>query len=116
MESRSKAKVSGESKFKDKRVRLSSAAMAGPQSQNPKGRRLIPVLLKQGLMLLPLSLKILGKKRLASKHKSRAEKCCKDKAFQTLKVKTLGVNLIRPRTSSFFNLCFKTNSKKGELV
>jgi hypothetical protein len=37
MESRSKAKVSGESKFEDKRVRLSSAAMAGPQSQNPKG-------------------------------------------------------------------------------
>jgi hypothetical protein len=36
--------------------------MAGPQSQNPKGRRLILVLLKQGLMLLPLSLKILGKK------------------------------------------------------
>jgi hypothetical protein len=116
MESRSKAKVSGESKFKDKRVRLSSAAMAGPQSQNPKGRRLIPVLLKQGLMLLPLSLKILGKKRLALKHKSRAEKCCKDKASQTLKVKTLGVNSIRPRTSSFFNLCFKTNSEKGELV
>jgi hypothetical protein len=54
-------KVSGESKFKDKKVRLSSAAMAGPQSQNPKGRRLIPVLLKQGLMLLPLSLKLFGK-------------------------------------------------------
>jgi hypothetical protein len=51
----------GESKFKDKKVRLSSAAMAGPQSQNPKGRRLIPVLLKQGLMLLPLSLKLFGK-------------------------------------------------------
>ena len=61
MESRSRAKVSGESKFKDKRVRLSIATMAGPQSQNPKGRRLIPVLLKQGLMLLPLSLNILGK-------------------------------------------------------
>jgi hypothetical protein len=61
MESRSKAKVSRESKFKGKRIRLSSAAMAGPQSQNPEGRRLIPVLLKQGLMLLPLSLKILGK-------------------------------------------------------
>jgi hypothetical protein len=56
MESRSKAKVSGESKFKDKRVRISSAAMAGPQSQNSKGRRLIPVFLKQGLMLLPLFL------------------------------------------------------------
>jgi hypothetical protein len=77
MESRSKAKVSGESKFKDKRVRLSSAAMAGPQSQNPKGRRLIPVLLKQGLMLLPLSLKILGK-TASLKHKSRDEKCCKE--------------------------------------
>ena len=61
MESRSKAKVSGEYKFKDKRVRLSSAAMAGPKSQNPKGRRLIPVLQKQGLMLLPLSLELFGK-------------------------------------------------------
>jgi hypothetical protein len=30
MESRSKAKVSGESKFNDKRVRLDGAAMAGP--------------------------------------------------------------------------------------
>jgi hypothetical protein len=87
MESRSKAKVLGESKFKDKRVRLPSAAIAGPQSQNPKGRRLIPVLLKQGLMLLPLSLKILWQKRLASKHKSRDEKCCRAKAFQTLRVK-----------------------------
>jgi hypothetical protein len=116
MESRSKAKVSEESKFKDKRVRISSAAMAGPQSQNPKRRRLIPVLLKQGLMLLPLSLKNPWQKRLAIKHKSRAEKCCKDKASQTLKAKTLGVNSIRLRTSSFFNLCFKTNSEKGELV
>jgi hypothetical protein len=87
MESRSKAKVSGESKFKDKKVRISSAAMAGPQSQNPKGRRLIPVLLKQGLMLLPLSLKTLWQKRLASKHKSRDEKCCRAKASQTLRVK-----------------------------
>jgi hypothetical protein len=67
MESRSKVKVLGESKFKDKRVRLSSSAMAGPQSQNPKGRRLIPVLLKQGLMLLTLSLKILGKKTASFK-------------------------------------------------
>jgi hypothetical protein len=61
MESRSKAKGLEEYKFKDERVRLSSDAMAGPQSQNPKGRRLIPVLLKQGLMLLPLSLKLFGK-------------------------------------------------------
>jgi hypothetical protein len=61
MESKSKAKGLEESKFKDERVRLSSAAMAGPQSQNPKGRRLIPVFLKQGLMLLPLSLKFFGK-------------------------------------------------------
>ena len=61
MESSSKAKVLGESKFKDKRVRISSAAMVGPQIQNPKGRRLIPALLKQGLMLLPLSLKFFGK-------------------------------------------------------
>jgi hypothetical protein len=30
MESRRKAKVSGESKFKDKRVRLDGATMAGP--------------------------------------------------------------------------------------
>jgi hypothetical protein len=30
MESRSKAKVSGESKFKDKSFRLDGAAMAGP--------------------------------------------------------------------------------------
>jgi hypothetical protein len=61
MESRSKANRLEGSKFKDEKVRLSSAAMAGPQSQNPKGRRLIPVLLKQGLMLLPLSLKLFGK-------------------------------------------------------
>ena len=61
MESRSKAKISGESKSKEKRVRLPSTAMIGPQSQNPKGRMLIPVLLKQGLMLLPLSLKLFGK-------------------------------------------------------
>jgi hypothetical protein len=74
------------------------------------------VLLKQGLMLLPLSLKLFGKKRPASKHKSRVEKCCRAKAYQTLKVKTLGVNLIRPRTSSFFNLCQETNSEKEELV
>jgi hypothetical protein len=32
-----------ESKSKDGRVRLDGAAMAGPPSQNPKGRRLIPV-------------------------------------------------------------------------
>jgi hypothetical protein len=43
MESRSKANGLGESKSKDERVRLGSAAMAGPPSQNPKGRRLIPV-------------------------------------------------------------------------
>ena len=52
---------SGRSKSKDKRVRLYGAAIARPWSQNPKGRRFIPVLLKQGLMLLPLSLDILGK-------------------------------------------------------
>jgi len=61
MESRSKANGLGESKSKDGRVRLCSAAKAGPQSQNPKGRRLIPVLQKQGLMLLPLSLELFGK-------------------------------------------------------
>jgi hypothetical protein len=48
--------------------------------------------------------------------RKRGEKCCKSKAFQNPKVKTLGVKLIRPKTSSFFNLCFKTNSEKGELV
>ena len=61
MESRSKANDLGESKSKDGRVRLCSAAKAGPQSQNPKGKRLIPVLQKQGLMLLPLSLERFGK-------------------------------------------------------
>ena len=61
MESRSKANSLRGSKFKDEKVRISSAAMVGPQIQNPKGRRLIPVLLKQGLMLLPLSLKLFGK-------------------------------------------------------
>jgi hypothetical protein len=61
MESRSNAKGLEGSKFKDERVRLSIAAMAGPQIQNPKGRRLIPMFLKQGLMLLPLSLKFFGK-------------------------------------------------------
>jgi hypothetical protein len=40
----------------------------------------------------------------------------KTRPFKTLKVKTLGVNSIRPRTSSFFNLYFKTNSEKGELM
>jgi hypothetical protein len=30
-------------KPKDERVRLNGAAMVGPLSQNPKGRRLIPV-------------------------------------------------------------------------
>ena len=73
------------------------------------------MLLKQGLMLLPLSLNILGK-RLALKHKSKGEKCCKSKALQTLKDKTLGVKLIWPRISSFFNSCSKANSEKGELV
>jgi hypothetical protein len=61
MESRSKAKGLEGSKSKDRRVRLNGVAMVGPRSQNPKGRRLIPVLLKQGLMLLPLSLKLFGK-------------------------------------------------------
>jgi hypothetical protein len=61
MESKREANGLGESKSKDGRVRLCSAAKAGPQSQNPKGRRLIPVLQKQGLMLLPLSLELFGK-------------------------------------------------------
>ena len=43
MESRSKANGLGESKSKDERVRLDGVAMARPPSQNPKGRRLIPV-------------------------------------------------------------------------
>ena len=48
-------------KLKDERVRFNGAAMAGPPNQNPKGRRLIPVWLKLGLMLLPLSLRLFGK-------------------------------------------------------
>jgi hypothetical protein len=43
MESKSKANGLGESKSKDGRVRLDGVAMARPPSQNPKGRRLIPV-------------------------------------------------------------------------
>jgi hypothetical protein len=39
-----------------------------------------------------------------------------DKAFQTLKVQTLSVNSIRPRTSSFFNLYPKLTQKKERLV
>jgi hypothetical protein len=35
-----------------------------------------------------------------------------DKAFQTLRVQTLGVNSIRPRTVLFFQLISKTNSEK----
>ena len=56
-------KANGLEGFKPKygRFRFNGATMAGPPNQNPKGRRLIPMLLKQGLMLLPLSLNILGK-------------------------------------------------------
>jgi hypothetical protein len=61
MGSRREANALGESKYKDGRVRLCSSTKGGPQSQNPKGRRLIPVLQKQGLMLLPLSLELFGK-------------------------------------------------------
>jgi hypothetical protein len=43
MESRRETNGLGRSKPKDGRVRLNGAAMAGPPSQNPKGRRLIPV-------------------------------------------------------------------------
>ena len=43
MESRSETKGLEGSKPKDGRVRLNGAAMARPPSQNPKGRRLIPV-------------------------------------------------------------------------
>jgi hypothetical protein len=43
MESKSETKGLEGSKPKDGRVRLNGAAMAGPLSQNPKGRRLIPV-------------------------------------------------------------------------
>jgi hypothetical protein len=70
------------------------------------------VLLQQGLMLLPLSLNILGK-RLALKYKSKGEKCCGSKALQTLKVKTLGVESTRPRTLPLFNLYLNANSEKG---
>ena len=51
MESRSKARGLEGSKFKDESVRLSSAAMAGPQSQNPKGRRLILLNFNEDLYL-----------------------------------------------------------------
>jgi hypothetical protein len=47
--------------------------MAGPLNQNLKGRRLTPVLLKQGLVLLPLSLKKHLAKRLASKYRFKGE-------------------------------------------
>ena len=57
MESKREANGLGESKPKDGRFRLNGAAMAGPPSQNPKGRRLLNL----GLMLLPLSLKLFGK-------------------------------------------------------
>ena len=43
MESRSETKGLERSKPKDGRVRLNGVAMVGPLSQNPKGRRLIPV-------------------------------------------------------------------------
>ena len=43
MESKREAKGLERFKPKDGRVRLGSVAMAGPQSQNPKWRRLIPV-------------------------------------------------------------------------
>ena len=43
MESRRETIGLGESKSKDGRVRLDGAAMVGSPSQNPKGRRLIPV-------------------------------------------------------------------------
>jgi hypothetical protein len=43
MESKSEAKGLERFKSKDGRVRLNGAAMAGPPSQNPKGRRLILV-------------------------------------------------------------------------
>jgi hypothetical protein len=44
--------------------------MAGPQNQNPRGKRLTPVLLKQGLVLFPPSLGLSWQKRLASRHES----------------------------------------------
>jgi hypothetical protein len=43
MESRRETNGLERSKLKDRRVRLNGVAMAGPPSQNPKGRRLIPV-------------------------------------------------------------------------
>jgi hypothetical protein len=61
MESKREAKSLERFKPKDGRVRFNGTAMAGPPNQNPKGRRLIPVQLKLGLMLLPLSLRLFGK-------------------------------------------------------
>jgi hypothetical protein len=61
MESKQGQKVSGGFKLRDWKVGFQGAAMAGPWNQNPKGRRLTLVLLKQGLVLLPLSLNTLGK-------------------------------------------------------
>jgi hypothetical protein len=43
--------------------------MAGPQNQNPRGERLTPVLLKQGLVLSPPSLGQFGKMASSMKHK-----------------------------------------------
>ena len=43
MESKREAKGLERFKAKDGRVKLNGAAMAGPPSQNPKGRSLIPV-------------------------------------------------------------------------
>jgi hypothetical protein len=52
MESKAKAKSR-----ENLNLRMGESGSMVLQWQGPKGRRLIPVLLKQGLMLLPLSLK-----------------------------------------------------------
>jgi hypothetical protein len=49
------AKVEGGKISKDQREKFWGAAKAGPQNQNPRGERLTPVLLKQGLVLSPPS-------------------------------------------------------------
>jgi hypothetical protein len=53
--------------------------MAGPYNQNPRGKRLTPVLLKKGLVLFPPSLNNLGK-TASSKYKFKGESVAKARA------------------------------------
>ena len=47
--------------------------MAGPQNQNPRGKRLTPVLLKQGLVLFPPSLGLYLAKTASIKTRQESE-------------------------------------------